>query len=182
LRAGAPILTAVSCPSAHTMSTIVVCQLVPASRTRYASRLPRPADGRHPILFGRLGAPSSSVAWLPDDAQPSGHELLHAARTMNVATMQAPCRSGPTQAWVVFRRGGPPGDKSDRVRPGRSCHNDGCIRAQEITGNSRRDQPNTSPRIRACRRLPYGQARPHPVPPQPGPRPHPGAREARRPP
>ena len=34
---------------------------------------------------------------------------------MNVTTMQAPCRSGPTQAWVVFHRGGPPDDKSDRA-------------------------------------------------------------------
>ncbi len=43
LRAGSPILTAAPCLSAHIVSTIVVCSLVPVLRTGYVSRLPGPS-------------------------------------------------------------------------------------------------------------------------------------------
>jgi hypothetical protein len=64
-----------------------------------------------------------------------------------------------------------PHDKSDRVRPGSSCHERKCTRTQGITGNRRRDQPTASPRIRACQDT---QVRRHTrtPPPQPHPRPH----------
>jgi hypothetical protein len=49
-------------------------------------------------------------------------------------------------------------NKSDRVRPGRSCHNRRYNEQPGNHGNSRRNKANSNPRISLCHTLPCAQA------------------------
>jgi hypothetical protein len=100
LRAGSPILTAAPFSSAHTVSTIVVCSLVPscAPDTPAAARAFRQTHPAHwSVLFGRTRVSLRDCQTTLSLAIPS---RPRAAPTMNVATMQVACRFGPVRARI----------------------------------------------------------------------------------
>jgi hypothetical protein len=65
-----------------------------------------------------------------------------------------PSQSGPTHARVIPRRGRPPGDKSDRVLPGRSCHNRRYNQGEQGAGESTATASGSTERKSQKQRLP----------------------------
>lgn len=68
---------------------------------------------------------------------------------------------------IVSHRGGPPDDKSDRVRPGSSCHKRKCTRTRGIRGNRRQIDRTQVLGSAPARDSQVRRHTPHPAPPQP---------------